>query len=108
MRPKLVEQKAYVARKEAEAKKAMAAGDHLSTLCLASSSTPPTRQRDPLRRAPLTPASSLAAGIKQAKALYAYTLKHGYGHDLTKQYMSNLKALRSAYAHRPHHQVDIE
>lgn len=49
-----------------------------------------------------------AAGIKQAKALYAYTLKHGYGRDLTKQYMSNLKALRSTYASRPRHQVDIE
>lgn len=65
-------QKAYVARKEAEAKKAM------------------------------------AAGIKQAKALYAYTLKHGYGRDLTKQYMANLKTLRATYNSRPHHKVDLE
>jgi hypothetical protein len=50
----------------------------------------------------------VATGIKQAKALYAYTLKHGYGRDLTKQYMANLKTLRATYNSRPHHKVDLE
>mmetsp|Transcript_7762 Transcript_7762/g.23398 ORF Transcript_7762/g.23398 Transcript_7762/m.23398 type:complete len:200 (+) Transcript_7762:38-637(+) len=51
---------------------------------------------------------AMAAAVKQAKQLYAYTMKHGYGKDLTRQYMANLKTLRSSYTNRPHHQVDIE
>ena len=47
--------------------------------------------------------SRLNIAIKQAKALYAYTLKHGYGRDLTKQYMANLKALGASYTRRHRH-----